>query len=154
MKTLLLLLTAMLVAHSSQVTACGNYLPSLKSKTIAADGWRNLTSETFQFFVDEHGKEVRHGLSSQFDSAGKLVARAHYVNGKVKSGSVATIHLSCGIFASRRHFEDGKVISSEFLKGMITPGPKMVVEDGDLELEGFGFVVDRDQTLAGPIEGR
>ena len=108
-----------------------------------------MTSETFHFFFDENGKEVRHGESLQFDSAGNLIARAHWKKGKVKKGSVATVHMSCGIFASRTHYEDGKVVRSEFLNPQLTKLPTNAKETDQVELIRFGFVVDKSQTLPG-----
>ena len=117
MKRILTLLTAALIITSSQSFACGGYgAPKiLKWKNVPSQGFANLTTETFQFYVDRKGKEVRHGISTQYDSAGNLIGHAVYWEGKVWSGSVARVFLSCGIGASRSHFEKGKIVSREFL---------------------------------------
>ena len=126
-----------IIALPSLSPACGDYgLVPLKSKFVSAQNHRNLTSEVYHYYLDENGKEVRHGFSSQFDTAGNLVAHARYMDGKVWSGSVAHIYLGWGIGASRSHFAGGKEIRRGFLEGKPL-----------LEGDSIGFVVGRKHVL-------
>ena len=123
MKRILTLLTAALIITSSQSFACGGYgAPKImKWKNVPSAGFAQMTTETFQFYVDRKGKEVRHGFSFQYDGDGNLIGRAIYMDGMVWSGSVARVFMSCGVAASRSHFEKGKLVSREQLSPDLRP---------------------------------
>ena len=134
---------ALVIALPTLASACGYYGrfdfdPPLTSKTVKAQGFMQMTSETFQFYADPDGKEVRHGITTQFDIEGNKIAEARYQHGKVMDGTVASIRLSCGISANRKAYAQGKEIRYEQLSGTLA---------GSFESDTLGFVVDAKQHL-------
>lgn len=135
---------ALAIALPTLASACGYYGrfdfdPPLTSKTVKAQGFMQMTSDTFQFYVDPDGKEVRHGITTQFDAKGNKIAEARYQHGTVIEGTVARIYLSCGIGARRDTFAKGVKTQTEQLTGELT---------GKFEQNSLGYVVHAKHHLA------